>query len=104
MKQARLTSLRSKAAKWTCNQLAITNHHGDTAALLRKLADTIDELGAIDILSIAYRDPPDPANKEVTVSLYFSLVESSARQPSARQLAAHRKAKRASKPRTSGRP
>jgi hypothetical protein len=39
--------LREKAKNWKCNQLSITDHGGDAAGLLRKLADAIEQLGDI---------------------------------------------------------
>jgi hypothetical protein len=63
--------LREKARNWTCNNLAITEHGGDAAALLRKAADAIEQLGDIEILDIAYRRPTDPPALELTVTVYF---------------------------------
>jgi hypothetical protein len=63
--------LREEAKNWTCNNLAITDHGGDAAKLLRKLADAIEELGDIEILNITYRPPTEPPLLEITVSLYF---------------------------------
>ena len=40
--------LREQARNWKCNNLAITEHGGDTAALLRKVADAIEQLGDIE--------------------------------------------------------
>jgi hypothetical protein len=63
--------LREKAENWTCNSLAITDHGGDAAGLLRKAADAIEQLGDIEILDITYRRPPAPPLVELMVSLYF---------------------------------
>jgi hypothetical protein len=63
--------LREKARNWKCLNFAITEHGGDTAALLRKAADAIVELGDIEILDITYRRPPDPPDLELTVTVYF---------------------------------
>lgn len=63
--------LREEARNWTCHNLAITEHGGDAAALLRKAADAIEQLGDIEILDIAYRRPTDPPALELTVSVYF---------------------------------
>lgn len=63
--------LREKARNWTCHNLAITEHSGDAAALLRKAADAIEQLGDIEILDITYRRPTDPPALELTVSVYF---------------------------------
>jgi hypothetical protein len=63
--------LREKARNWTCHNFAIAEHGGDTAALLRKAADAIEQLGDIEILDIAFRRPMDPPALELTVSVYF---------------------------------
>jgi hypothetical protein len=63
--------LREKAKNWTCNNLAITDHGGDAAGLMRKVADAIEQLGDIEILDITYRRPTEPPLRELTVSLYF---------------------------------
>lgn len=65
--------LREKASNWTCNTLSITDHAGDAAGLLRKLANAIEQLGDIEILDITYCAPTDPPALELTVSLYFYL-------------------------------
>jgi len=63
--------LREKARNWTCHNMAITEHGGDVAALLRKVAHAIEQLGDIEILDIVYRQPTDPPALELTVSVYF---------------------------------
>ena len=64
-------ALREEARNWKCQNLAITEHGGDAAALLRKAADAIEQLGDIEILDITYRRPTDPPALELTVSVYF---------------------------------
>lgn len=64
--------LREQARNWTCNNFAITEHGGDAAALLRKVADAIEQLGEIEIMDITYRRPTDPPALELTVTVYFS--------------------------------
>ena len=65
--------LRQKARNWKCNNLSITDHGGDAAGLLRKVADAIDQLGDITILDMTYRPPTEPPALELTVTLYFSF-------------------------------
>jgi len=71
MAEDSLGSVREKARHWTCQNLAITGHDGDAAALLRKAASAIDELGEIEILDITFSRPTDPPALELTVSVYF---------------------------------
>jgi len=52
---------REEAKNWKCQNLAITEHGGDAAALLRKAADAIEQLGDIEILDVTYRRPTDAA-------------------------------------------
>ena len=68
-------AIRERMRNWTCNQFAITNEDGDTAALLRSLADQLDRLGDIHILDITYRKSSDPSIDEITVSVYFTFAE-----------------------------
>ena len=63
--------LREKARDWKCNNLCITEHGGDAAGLLRKVADAIEQLGDIEILDMTYRRPTEPPALELTVSVYF---------------------------------
>jgi len=63
--------LREQARNWTCQNLTITEHGGDAAALLRKIADAIEQLGDIEILDVTYRRPADPPALELTVTVYF---------------------------------
>jgi hypothetical protein len=65
--------LREQARNWTCQNLSITEHSGDAAALLRKVADAVEQLGDIEILDITYRRPADPPALELTVTVYFYL-------------------------------
>jgi hypothetical protein len=75
MKKRKGKEAREQVAKWTCNQFAITNHQDDTAELLRKVADNIDELEPIDILAITYSRDWGPKAPEVTAHVYFALLE-----------------------------
>ena len=63
--------LSEEARNWKCNNLAITEHGGNAAALLRKAADAIEQLGDIEILDVTYRRPADPLALELTVKVYF---------------------------------
>jgi hypothetical protein len=74
--------LREEARNWKCNNLSITEHGGDAAALLRKAADAIEQLGDIEILDVTYRRPGDPPALELTVTVYF-YFRSEPREPAA---------------------
>jgi hypothetical protein len=71
MKKNAPTALRDQARNWTCQNLAITEHDGNAATLLRKAAEAIEELGNIEILDIAFKRPIHPPALELTVSVYF---------------------------------
>jgi len=60
--------LREEAKNWKCQNLASTEHGGDAAALLRKAADAIEQLGDIEILDVTYRRPTDLRALELTVT------------------------------------
>jgi hypothetical protein len=73
MAKRKARGLREQARKWTCNHFSITDHRGDPAKLLRKAADSIEQLGEIEVLDIVFRSPGEPSFKEITVSVYFSF-------------------------------
>jgi hypothetical protein len=73
MAKSKARGLREQAQKWTCNHFSITDHRGDTAKLLRKAADAIEQLGEIAVLDIVFHSPAEPSFKEITVSVYFSF-------------------------------
>ncbi len=68
-------TIRERIRSWTCNQFAITNADGDTVALLRSLADQLEQIGAIHILDITYSANSDPSIDEITASVYFTFPE-----------------------------
>lgn len=74
MAESTQQSLRERARNWTCNNVSIADHGGDTVTLLRKLADTIEQLGSIEIMDITYRKPADPAVLEISVTVYFYFL------------------------------
>ena len=67
-------NLREQSKTWSCNNISITDHGGDTVTLLRKLADTIEQLGDIEIMDITYRKPTDPSVIEITLTVYFYFI------------------------------
>ena len=74
MSKAVSGGLREEARNWKCNNFSITEYGGDAAALLRKVADAIKELGDIEILDVTYRPPTDPSVLELTVTVYFYFL------------------------------
>jgi hypothetical protein len=86
-------SLRDEAKKWTCNQLALANDRDDTPSLLRKMADTVDELGPIEIFGLTY-SRSDGLNPEVVMSLYYSFSEEEPRATPSRTAAKSRARRR----------
>jgi hypothetical protein len=84
MKKRAPQNLRARVAKWTCNQLVITRPREEPAALLRKLADSIEQLGAIDVLDITYSSSWGPTPPEITATLYFALLDDPKSDPAAK--------------------
>ena len=74
MEEITQQSLREQAKSWTCNNVSITDHGGDTVTLLRKLANTIEQLGNIEIMDITYRKTTDRSASEITVTVYFYFI------------------------------
>ena len=73
MARSKKRGLRERAQKWTCNHFSITDHRGDAVKLLRKVADSIKELGEIEVLDIVLQSPGEPSFKEITMTVYFSF-------------------------------
>ena len=59
--------------QWTCNHFSVHSATGDIPWLLRKLAASITELGAIDVLDVVVSQ--DDSTQGVTGTVYFSFRE-----------------------------
>lgn len=81
MNRSETGDLREKAKNWKCNNFSITEHRGDAAALLRKVARSIEQLGDIEILDLTYQPSADPSALEITVSVYFYFLSESKSRP-----------------------
>jgi hypothetical protein len=75
MKKGTPQGLREQANNWTCNHFSITNHGEDVVTLLRNVADSIEKLGAADILDITYSKHIGLPETEITVTVYFTALE-----------------------------
>ncbi len=60
---------------WTCNHFSISEAQGEVARLLRKVADSIDELGNIEILDVTFNSETVGRDPDATVTVYFSFPE-----------------------------
>lgn len=40
---------RLRARNWACNHLTVTDEQGSAVSLLRRMADTVEQLGPIDM-------------------------------------------------------
>ena len=63
--------------RWTCNHFPQSNPsgagQGDPAALLRRVADTIDELGDVVIHDIVYSsDQTGGGEEDLRITVYYS--------------------------------
>jgi hypothetical protein len=60
---------------WTVHHFTQGNPHGpgqgDVGAALRRLADTIDELGDIDVQDITYSSEVTDGEDQVTFTVYY---------------------------------
>ena len=58
---------------WTANYFSLEDSDGDVVALLRKVADAIDELGDVEVLDVTFLSDPDEEAASMTV--YFRFDE-----------------------------
>lgn len=77
MAKSKARALREQAEKWTCNHFSITDHRGDAPKLLQKAADSIKQLGKIELLDIVFDSAGGPSYNELTVTVYFSFPSES---------------------------
>lgn len=45
---------------------------GNVPALLRRVADSVERLGAVDILDITFRAAPTESEDDLTMTVYYS--------------------------------
>lgn len=64
-----------RARSWTCQQFAVSDADADVPRLLRKVADAIEELGAIDILDVTFCLEVEGRETEAKMAVYFSFPE-----------------------------
>ncbi|MGH2627455.1 MAG: hypothetical protein ACRDHY_12480 [Anaerolineales bacterium] len=64
-----------RARGWTCQQFAVSDSEADVPRLLRKVADTIEELGEIDILDVTFCLEVEGPETEAKMAVYFSFPE-----------------------------
>jgi hypothetical protein len=60
---------------WTVSHFGQSNPEGegqgDVAALLRRVADTIEELGDIDVLDLVFHSEPTADEDRVNITVYY---------------------------------
>lgn len=54
---------------WTANYFSVTDVDGNVSEVLRKIAASIDELGAIEVLDVTFCSDPD--EEDVSMTVYF---------------------------------
>jgi hypothetical protein len=62
--------------RWSCYHFSQSNPVGDeqgnVAALLRRVADTVDGLGDATVMDITFTSQPTPAGDDVSMTVYYS--------------------------------
>ena len=56
---------------WRCNHFTISERTANVSRLLRKVADALDELGAIDVLDVTFCTEVDAPQIHAKMSVYF---------------------------------
>jgi hypothetical protein len=59
--------------EWTAHYFSVTDEDGDVPAMLRKVADSLDQLGEVEVLDVTFLSDPDEA--EATMTVYFRFEE-----------------------------
>jgi len=57
--------------EWTANYFSVEEPDGDVVALLRKVADAVDELGDVEVLDVTFLSDPDEEAASMTVYFRF---------------------------------
>lgn len=69
-------SWTDQVREWTANYFSVSDTDGNVAALLRKAADSLDELermGTVEVLDVTFCS--DPEEEDVMVTLYFRFED-----------------------------
>lgn len=59
--------------EWTANYFSVSDADGNVAEVLRKIAASLDELGAVEVLDVTFCSDPD--EEDVTMTVYFRFEE-----------------------------
>jgi hypothetical protein len=59
--------------EWSANYFSVTDEDGDVPAMLRKVADSLDQLGDVEVLDVTFLSDPDEA--EATMTVYFRFED-----------------------------
>ncbi len=61
--------------QWTAFHFSQSNPNGvgqgNVAQLLRRVADALDELGAVDVLDITFTSYPTAPENDLTITVYY---------------------------------
>ena len=62
--------------RWTAFHFSESNPagrgQGDVSALLRRVADTIDTLGEVEVLDITFKATPTESEEDLTMTVYYT--------------------------------
>lgn len=65
---------------WTINHFSQSNPagegQGDVAALLRRVADTLDALGEVSVRDLVFDNDPTADEDDLTITVYYHRVDS----------------------------
>jgi hypothetical protein len=64
---------------WTANYFSVTEGDGDVVALLGKVAESLEQLGDVEVLDVTFLSDPDEA--EATMTVYFRFEEADNEEP-----------------------
>ena len=75
----RLTAMADERDQWRAFHFSQSNPsgpgQGDVAALLRRVADTLDNLGEIEVLDITFSCVPTEDENDLTMAVYYDRVQ-----------------------------
>jgi hypothetical protein len=66
---------REQVRKWRANHFSITDSSNNAPALLRRVSQALEDIGAQEVLDIAFKSCWVEEGQECTVTVYLELPE-----------------------------
>ena len=70
-----LRQFAEKVRGWTCNSFAVADHEANAPRLLRKVADYLEHLSAVEILGITFCQDLEGDHPVAVMTAYFAFPD-----------------------------